>query len=219
MRSPLSGFVTTAAVLVCIYELSGTLYWIPSATLAAIVITAIWPLIGTWRTYYNYWRTSFTDFIAAMIAFWVTLFVSSEIGIGTAVAWMLVQFLVRKAFSRVTAIGSDSSSELQRALDKSRDYSEHIPSDTQVFRVNTDLFFPNAHRTKTQIMDSIQTHHCAQYSHIHGEEADRNWSVVGEQRIKKLRKDAGVRDVQNLPPILVVVLVGQTPMGKPVLRV
>lgn len=50
VRSPLSGFVTTAVVLVCIYELSGALYWIPSATLAAIVITAIWPLIGHPRT-------------------------------------------------------------------------------------------------------------------------------------------------------------------------
>ena len=68
VRSPLSGFVTTAVVLVCIYELSQTLYWIPSATLAAIVITAVWPLVGTWRTYYHYWRTSFTDFIASMVS-------------------------------------------------------------------------------------------------------------------------------------------------------
>ena len=78
VRSPLSGFVTSATVLVCIYELTGTLYWIPKATLAAIVITAIWPLIGTWRTYYHYWRTSFTDFVAAMVAFWVSLFVATE---------------------------------------------------------------------------------------------------------------------------------------------
>lgn len=67
VRSPLSGFVTSAVLLVCIYELTGALYWIPKATLAAIVITAIWPLIGTWRTYYHYWRTSFTDFVAAMV--------------------------------------------------------------------------------------------------------------------------------------------------------
>lgn len=90
-----------------------------------------------------------------MVAFWVTLFVSSEIGIGTAVAWSLVQFLIRKAFSRVTQVGS-SKSELQNALDKSREMPDHIPSDTEVFRMNADLFYPNAHRTKTQIMDVIQ---------------------------------------------------------------
>ena len=156
VRSPLSGFVTTAVVLVCIYELSGALYWIPSATLAAIVITAIWPLIGTWRTYYHYWRTSLTDFIAAMLAFWVTLFVSSEIGIGTAVAWSLVQFMLRKAFSKVTAVGADSRSELRTSIDHSRNYPEHVPSDTEVFRLNVDMFYPNAHRIKMQMMDVIQ---------------------------------------------------------------
>lgn len=51
VRSPLCGTITTAVVLISIYELTGALYWIPKAVLAAIVITAIWPLIGTWRTY------------------------------------------------------------------------------------------------------------------------------------------------------------------------
>ena len=41
VRSPLSGFITSAVVLVSIFELMGVLYWIPKATLAAIVITAV----------------------------------------------------------------------------------------------------------------------------------------------------------------------------------
>lgn len=45
VRSPLSGLVTTAVILICIYELVGTLYWIPKATLAGIIICAVWPLI------------------------------------------------------------------------------------------------------------------------------------------------------------------------------
>lgn len=45
VKSPLSGLVTTAIILVCIYELVGTLYWIPKATLAGIIICAVWPLI------------------------------------------------------------------------------------------------------------------------------------------------------------------------------
>ena len=206
VRSPLSGVVTTAVVLVCIYELSGVLYWIPKATLAAIVITAIWPLIGTWRTYYHYWRTSFTDFIGAMMAFWISLFVSTEIGIGSAVGWMLVQTLIRMAFSKVTQVGSDSPSELQRSIDDCRAMPASIPSDTRVFRINENMFFPNAQRMKTQIMDTIQTHHCAQYSTANGTEAERTWSVVAEKRMKKLRKEAGVHDAGDLPPIRVVII-------------
>ena len=206
VRSPLSGFVTTAVVLVCIYELTGALYWIPKATLAAIVITAVWPLIGTWRTYYHYWRTSFTDFVAAMVAFWVSLFVTTEVGIGAAVAWMIAQSLIRQAFTRITQVGADSSSELKRSMDESRGMPTNLPSDTRVFRLNENLFFPNAHRTKTQMLDSLQTHHAAQYSDMHGEEANRTWSVVGEKRLQKLRKQAGIHDVEDLPPACVVVI-------------
>ena len=206
VRSPLSGFVTTAVVLISIYELSDALYWIPKATLSAIVITAIWPLIGTWRTYYNYWRTSFTDFLAAMTAFWVSLFVATEYGIGASAGFMIVQYLLRQAFSKVKQYGSDSSSELQKSLDDARGMPAQIPRDTRVFKFMNNLFYPNAQRMKQQILDTIQTHHSAQYSNAHGEEADRNWSVVGEKRIQRLRKDAGVHDAQNLPPIRVVVL-------------
>lgn len=45
VKSPLTGFVTTAIILICIYFLVGTLYWIPKATLAGIIICAVWPLI------------------------------------------------------------------------------------------------------------------------------------------------------------------------------
>lgn len=206
VRSPLSGFVTTAVVLISIYYLTGALYWIPKATLAAIVITAIWPLIGTWRTYYNYWRTSFTDFAAAMVAFWVSLFVSTEIGIGSAVAWMIVQYLIRQAFSRISQRGSDTASELQKSMDEGRRVPANIPPDTRVFDINESLFFPNAQRIKTQILDAIQTHHCAEYSNANGSEADRTWSVVGDKRIKSLRRAAGVHNTADLPPIRVVVI-------------
>jgi solute carrier family 26 (sodium-independent sulfate anion transporter), member 11 len=90
VRSPLSGLVTTAVVLISIYEWTGALYWVPKATLAAIVITAVWPLISSPTVFYRYWKTSLFDFIASMLAFWVSLFVSTEIGIATAVGFCVV---------------------------------------------------------------------------------------------------------------------------------
>lgn len=41
VKSPLSGIVTTAVLLVCIFKLSHVLYWIPKACLAAIIITGM----------------------------------------------------------------------------------------------------------------------------------------------------------------------------------
>ena len=206
VRSPLSHIVTSAVVLVCIYELTGTLYWIPKATLAAIVITAIWPLIGSWRTYYNYWRTSFTDFVAAMLAFWISLFVSTEIGIATAVAWSIVVYLLRQAFSRVRQFGADSdSSELEKSINDAHGQPADIPLNMRVFKFNDNMFFPNAQRMKMQMNDAVQVHHAGIYSNSNGAERDRNWSVVGERRVKKLRKLAGV-DVDNLPAITAIIV-------------
>lgn len=206
VRSPLSHVVTSAVVLVCIYELTGTLYWIPKATLSAIVITAIWPLVGSWRTYYHYWRTSFTDFVAAMLAFWVSLFVSTEIGIATAVAWSIVCYLLRQAFSRVKTIGADSDSELQRSInDAAGQPPSDVPSNMRVFALDHNMFFPNAQRMKMQMNDTVQVHHAGAYSSSNGAEKDRNWSVVGEKRVKKLRKLAGM-NVETLPPIDAIII-------------
>jgi solute carrier family 26 (sodium-independent sulfate anion transporter), member 11 len=206
VRSPLSGFVTTAAVLICLYELTDALYWIPKATLAAIVITAIWPLIGHWRTYYNFWRTSLADFIAAMLAFWLTLFVNSETGIGVGVGWSIVYYLLRLAWQRTQSVGSNSRSEIIRSIDAARGMPSHVPDDVRIFRFNENIFFPNATRVKNQLIDGVKTHHAPSYSSANGAEADRIWSVVGEQRVAKLRKRAGITDPSGLPPIRLVII-------------
>lgn len=205
VRSPLSGFVTTAFVILSIYKFTGALYWIPKATLAAIIITAIWPLIGTPKIYYQFWKTSLADFIAAMVSFWVSLFVTTEIGIGSAVAWNVVYCLLRQVFLRVTHVGMESRSELSASLDAVRGIPPNIPPDTRVFQFNESFFFPNAHRLRKVIFDIVQTYHAPAYSTVNGAEADRTWSVEGERRVARLRKKAKTAG-QNLPPIHVIVL-------------
>lgn len=205
VRSPLSGFVTTAFVILSIYKFTGALYWIPKATLAAIIITAIWPLIGTPKIYYQFWKTSLADFIAAMVSFWVSLFVSTEIGIGSAVAWNVVYCLLRQVFLRVNHVGVESRSELTASLDSVRGLPPSIPPGVRVFQFSESFFFPNAHRLRKVIFDVVQTYHAPAYSSLNGAEADRTWSVEGERRVARLRKKAKTAG-QDLPPIHVIVL-------------
>ena len=205
VKSPLSGFITSAVVLVSIFELMGVLYWIPKATLSAIVITAVWPLIGVPSTYWNFYKTSLADFIAAMIAFWVSLFYTTEVGIGAAVGFNIVYVLLRQIFKRATSVGADTQqSDLAAPLDAANAVPS-VPADSRVFQLQESWFFPNAYRMKTQILDNIETHHCPEYSSLHGAEANRNWSVEHEVRVNRLRKKAGVV-ADDLPPIKVVVL-------------
>lgn len=205
VKSPLSGLVTTGFIVLSIYKFTGALYWIPKATLAAIIITAVWPLIGSPKTYYRFWKTSLADFIASMIAFWVSLFVSTEIGIASAVGFNVAYVLLRQVFVRVKSIGGDSGSELAASLDAARGMPSSITADTRVFRFNESLFFPNTLQNKQIMMDIVQTYHNAEYGRINGEEADRVWSVEGEKRLKRMRRKANTQGA-NLPRIQVLVL-------------
>ncbi|KAF9774904.1 hypothetical protein IL306_007054 [Fusarium sp. DS 682] len=206
VKSPLSGVVTMAVVLVCVYELVGTLYWIPKATLAAIIICAVWGLISPPSTFYRYWKTSLADFIASMLALWVTLFQSSEVGIGCAVGFNIVYILLRQVFTKISSTGSDVESSRSNWPGHNRLSSTTIPEDTRIFTFNESLIFPNAFANTTKVLDEIQTFHAPYYSGSHGPETERNWSVVGEKRVARLRKQANVGDASTLPGIGLVVL-------------
>ena len=208
VKSPLSGFVTTAVVLVSIFKLVGTLYWIPKATLAAIIITAVWPLIYSPWVFYRWWKTSLADFVSSMIAFWVSLFVSTEIGIASSVGFNIVYLLLRQIFVRVSTI-PDTRSELSVVLDEARRLpppGTSIPADTRIFTFNDSVYFSNSYRAKTSVLDTIQTYHAPVFNSAFASEAERNWSVTGERRVRKLRRAAGITDPASLPPIGVVIL-------------
>jgi len=189
--------------------LSGALYWVPKATLAAIIICAVAPLVNHPRVFYGYWKTSLVDFLASMIAFWVCLFVSTYVGLGAAVGFNIVYVLLRQVFTRAKHIGSEDQqavSELSRSLDSARGLPPHLPDDVRVFRFQESMFFPNAYRLKVSLLDAVQTHHSPAYSTRNGAEADRNWSVQGERHVARLRKKAKITDPSALPPISIVVL-------------
>lgn len=215
VRSPLSGVITTAVILVCIYQLVGTLYWIPKATLAAIIICAVWPLIYPPSAFYRFWKTSLADFISSMLAFWLSLFYSTELGIFVPIGFNIVYLILRQTFASVTASPAPARSELASSLDAARGLppvsghaaaADSMLQDVHVFRFNETLYFPNSYRMSQKILDSVQTHHAPVYNGSHGSEKERNWSVVAEKRILRLRKAAGVTDPSALPPIGLVVL-------------
>ena len=205
VRSPLSGLATTAVVLVSIFKLAGTLYWIPKATLAAIVITAVAPLICPPSVFYRYWKTSLADFVSSMIALWVALFVSTGIGIAASVGFNILYVLLRQVFSRVSTM-PDPRSELAAALDEARNIPSCIPTDTQIFQFTDSVFFPNAYHMKTSVVEEVKTRHAPVFNSAEGLEAERNWSVTREKRLAKLRRRAGITDPSALPPIRLVIL-------------
>ncbi|KAJ4379591.1 hypothetical protein N0V86_004772 [Didymella sp. IMI 355093] len=185
VKSPAYGVIAGGVVILSIFKLSPALYWIPKATLAAIIVTAVWHIVIPPKVFYGYWKTSLVDFIASMLAFWLTLFVSSEVGIGTAVGFSICYHLLFAAFHRVTRITSLSA--VQSAT------PQVVPLDTQVFAVHQSMLFYNAYHIKNQCLDAIQTHNSGQVVTTEAQR-DRNWSVAGEKRAARLRTKAAIVD-------------------------
>ncbi|KAJ5908372.1 hypothetical protein N7495_001054 [Penicillium taxi] len=219
VKTPLSGLATTACVLVSIYKLTGAFYWIPSATLAAIITVAVWQIIIPFHVFWHYWKTSFADFIGSMVAFWVTLFVDVEIGIAAAVGYSLVYVLLRIAFSRVTLVTTHNFSKLypSESSESSESKVPAIPDDTMVFLLQDSVLYPNAARITRQITNAIYTFSSGtdevtsdNYTTNKDSAGDANrlWNDTKSAHIRRLRKDAGTENTEEspLPKLRTVIL-------------
>ncbi|CAJ2513028.1 Uu.00g011470.m01.CDS01 [Anthostomella pinea] len=223
VRSPLNGIVTSAWIILTLFVFSPALYWLPKSTLAAIIIMAVIHLFGPLSLVWRYWRVSLADFIACMVAFWVTIFVSSEIGIGAAAAWSVFWTLLRAAFTNPSVSTSQhqqSSSSpsttthqppqfLARAATHDGAGTENagglmtIPDDTAVVRFSDAVFFPNAARNKARALEAIQLVYPAVESPHYSADAERSWSVAADRRLACLRRERNVA-VKDMPLSVVV---------------
>ncbi|GAP91930.1 putative sulfate permease [Rosellinia necatrix] len=230
VRSPLNGAVTAAFIILTIYVFSPALYWLPKATLAAIIIMAVIHLFGPFILIYKYYRISIADYIAFNVAFFVTIFVGSEYGIASAAGWAVVWTLLRSAFVKphisVNTSGSSSSSSPTTSLPTSSPASTSpsrrrgggggrtaqeeedagavaIPEDTVVVSFRDSVFYPNAQRTKARVLESIQLVYPSVESPGYRADGARSWSVAGERRLARLRRERGLA-LKDMPLAVVV---------------
>ncbi|CZR65479.1 related to sulfate permease SutB [Phialocephala subalpina] len=208
VKSPLSGLFTTGAVLLSVYFLTGALFWIPKATLSAVIIVAVWGIIE-FKELLHYWKVSFADFAASQIAFWVTLFVSAEEGIETASAFMVAFTVLSIIFSKGQGITKSTffqhypSSSTREAIDE-------LPSGTALVKMPHPIIFLNASRAKNSILDAVQTYHSGAPTAFtnKSKNPDRMWSELGAQHIELLRRKAGIplNEAEYLPQVRTLVL-------------
>jgi sodium-independent sulfate anion transporter 11 len=159
---------------------------------------AVIHLFGPVSVFYGFWRISLADFVASMISFWLTIFVSAEIGIGAAAGWSVAWTMLRSAFvnPRIDTSIEDDNYSLQQAItrgvaESSSGHTEHfgipIPSDTVVVHFTDSIFYPNAHRGKGRVLEAIKL----VYDKVTTGNVDpreRSWSVAADRRIERLRK-------------------------------
>jgi sodium-independent sulfate anion transporter 11 len=102
VRTPFAGLITAIVVLLAIYALPAVFFYIPNATLSAVIIHAVGDLITSPNTVYQFWRVAPLDVLIFFIGVIVTVFSSIENGIYTTicVSFAVLMFRIIKAKGR-----------------------------------------------------------------------------------------------------------------------
>ncbi|OLN94352.1 Sulfate permease 2-like protein 2 [Colletotrichum chlorophyti] len=95
VRTPFAGVITGLVVLLAIYALTAVFFYIPSASLAAVIIHAVGDLITPPNTVYQFWRVSPLEVVIFFIGVFVTIFSSIENGIYATICISAVLLLWR----------------------------------------------------------------------------------------------------------------------------
>ena len=95
VRTPFAGVITAIVVLLAIYALPAVFFYIPSASLSAVIIHAVLDLITSPNTLYQFWRINPLEVFIYFIGVIVTVFSSIEDGIYTTICISLAVLLFR----------------------------------------------------------------------------------------------------------------------------
>lgn len=102
VRTPFAGVITACVVLLAIYALPAVFYYIPNASLAAVIIHAVGDLITPPNTIYQFWLVSPLEVIIFFVGVFVTIFSTIENGIYCTVclSFAVLLFRILKAQGR-----------------------------------------------------------------------------------------------------------------------
>ncbi|KAI5844307.1 sulfate transporter family-domain-containing protein [Tricharina praecox] len=99
VRTPFAGVITGVVVLLAIYCLTAVFFYIPDASLSAVIIHAVGDLITPPNTVYKFWRVSPVECVIFFLGVLVTVFTNIENGIYSSVgaSGALLLFRIAKA--------------------------------------------------------------------------------------------------------------------------
>ncbi|KAJ0269245.1 hypothetical protein COL940_012632 [Colletotrichum noveboracense] len=105
VRTPLAGIFNGVILLLALYALTSVLYYIPMASLAALIIHAVINLITSPDHIFKSWLMSPPDVFIYFIGVFVSIFTSLEDGIYVTVALSAALLLLRLARARGRFLG------------------------------------------------------------------------------------------------------------------
>ncbi|KAI0021660.1 sulfate permease [Xylariomycetidae sp. FL0641] len=105
VRTPLAGVFNGVVLVLALYALTAVLYYIPMASLSALIIHAVINLVTSPDHLYRTWRVSPPDVVIFAVGVLVAVFTSLEDGIYATVALSAVLLLLRLARAQGRFLG------------------------------------------------------------------------------------------------------------------
>ncbi|KAF4576856.1 hypothetical protein EYR36_000546 [Pleurotus pulmonarius] len=173
VRTPAAGIITSIVVIVALYGLTPAFYWIPNASLSAVIIHAVADLVASPDQIYSFWRVSPLEFFIWVAAVLVTVFSSIENGIYVSICTSLALLLIRVAHPRGSFLGRVTLRSKSHDSQESRDVfvplqqknngvlNEHIKVDPPspgvlVYRYEESYLYPNSSLLNSALVDYVK---------------------------------------------------------------
>ncbi|MGK0269927.1 MAG: SulP family sulfate permease [Cocleimonas sp.] len=151
-RTGFASIVAGIIVAITLLFLTPLLFHLPQATLAAVIMVAVFNLIKI-KPVVHAWKVHRHDGFVAVAVFFTTLFFAPHLekGIMTGVLLSLGLFLYRTMTPRFVEVGRHEDGSLRSA-----ELFQLVTSDTvSVFRYDGDLYFANAGYLEGKILNNI----------------------------------------------------------------
>jgi len=166
-KTGFSSVVTAIIVVITLLFLTPLLYHLPKATLAAVVIMAVFGLIN-FKAVKHIWTVNKHDGIAAMVTFVATIASAPKLDHGIMIGAILaiVLYLYRTMQPRVAVLGRYKDGTL-RDIEINKD----LPTDENIIAVRFDgsLYFANVSYFEDTMLKAVSTYPDAKYLLVVGD--------------------------------------------------
>jgi SulP family sulfate permease len=150
--TPFSSVVTGLLVALSLLFFVGLLYYLPLATLAAVIFASVLNLIK-FAPIKHAWKVEPHDGIVAVVTFFATLFVAPELekGIFLGVVLSLGLFLYRTMSPHLVEVARDEDGTMRDAQAHSLKTSDTVA----VYRFDGDLYFANTGYLEGKLLNNV----------------------------------------------------------------
>jgi len=132
--------------------LTSYFYYLPKAALAAIILVAVLGLID-YREARHLWITDKQDFLAFVVTFLATIFISIETGLLVGVAVSVMFIIYRLSNPHIAELGQIPNSNTYRNLARFDELD--TVQEALILRFDAPLFFANSSSFKETILSRI----------------------------------------------------------------